>query len=371
MKIFKSTNNDTTFIKQLLDVINPNIMRSIVKKYSADYRTQSFDSYSHFFTMMYLQLNDSKSLRCCITELQNDVDIDTNIHVPSLSQLSRKNSTRDYRVFEELFYHLLKKLKKKLGVKEFNSQFRQIKAFDSTIIDIATKLAPHLHYDKDISAIKMSTLFNLTEATPERVNIVKGTVNDRKCIDGFIENSNFLYLFDRGYYNYSWYDELTRKGINFITRQVSNACVEEIHSYYTGLDDTYDYDIILGSDYSKNKTEFLYREILIFDKDENEVRFLTNIFNLPVQRILELYKMRWQIELFFKWIKQNLRIKHWIGHNENAIKIQLYSSLIAYVLIRLIQEEINNTYSILKITRIIRVYITKKVNLLSVFISLC
>ncbi|MGL5313590.1 MAG: DUF4372 domain-containing protein, partial [Peptostreptococcaceae bacterium] len=77
MKIFKSNSNNTTFIKQLLDVINPNVMRSIVNKYSTDHRTQSFDSYSHFFTMMYLQLNDSKTLRCCITELQNDIDIDS------------------------------------------------------------------------------------------------------------------------------------------------------------------------------------------------------------------------------------------------------------------------------------------------------
>ena len=145
--------------------------------------------------------------------------------------------------------------------------------------------------------------------------------------------------------------------------------MEEVKSRYTGIDHIYDYDVILGSDYSKNKTEFKYREILIFDNNEKEVRFLTNIFNLSAQEILNLYKMRWQIELFFKWIKQNLRIKHWIGRNENAIKIQLYSALIAYVLIRLIQEEINNKYSILKITRIIRVYITKKVNLLSVFIT--
>ena len=103
MKIFKSNNNDTTFIKQLLDVINPNIMRSIVKKYLGDYKSQSFGSYSHFFTIMYMQLNNYKSLRCCITELQNDIDIDSNIYVPSLSQLSRKNSTRDYRIFEDIF----------------------------------------------------------------------------------------------------------------------------------------------------------------------------------------------------------------------------------------------------------------------------
>ena len=103
--------------------------------------------------MMYLQLNESKTLRCCITELENDIDIDTNVYIPSLSQLSRKNSTRDYRIFEDVFYHVLRKLKKKLGVKRFNSQFKQIKAFDSTMIDIATKLAPDLHYDKNISTI--------------------------------------------------------------------------------------------------------------------------------------------------------------------------------------------------------------------------
>ena len=149
---------------------------------------------------------------------------------------------------------------------------------------------------------------------------------------------------------------------------MSNACIEEVKSYYTGIDDIYDYDIILGSDYSKNKTQFIYREILTFDKDEKEVRFLTNIFNLPVEEILKLYKMRWQIELFFKWIKQNLRIKHWIGHNENALKIQLYTALTAFILIRLVQEEINNKYSILKITRIIIIYITKRIDLVTVFI---
>lgn len=186
MKVFKSTNNDTTFIKQLLDVINSNAMRSIINKYSGNYRSQSFDTYSHFFTMMYLQLNESKTLRCCITELENDIDIDSNVYIPSLSQLSRKNSTRDYRIFEDIFYYVLRKLKKRIGVK-------QIKAFDSTIIDIATKLAPDLYYDKNISAIKMSTLFNLTEATPEKVNIVKGTVNDRKCIDGL---TIFIYLIE-------------------------------------------------------------------------------------------------------------------------------------------------------------------------------
>lgn len=93
MKTFKSTNNNTTFIKQLLDIINSNTMLSIINKYSGNYRSQSFDTYSHFFTIMYLQLNESKNLRCCIAELENNIDIDCNVYIPSLSQLYRKNST--------------------------------------------------------------------------------------------------------------------------------------------------------------------------------------------------------------------------------------------------------------------------------------
>ena len=273
MKILKSTTNDTTVIKQLLDVINTNTMWSIVKKYSGDYRSQCFDSYSHFFTMMYLQLNESKSLRECITQLQHDVDIESNIYVPSVSQLSKKNSSRDYRIFEDIFNYLLKQLKKQLGIKTFNSQFKQIKAFDSTTIEIASKLAPQLHHQGNSSGMKTSTLFNLTEATPEKVHIVNAKVNDKKCIDGFIDDTEVLYLFDRGYYNYEWYDKLTNAGNSFITRQVSNSCIEEVKSYFTEIDDVFDYDVILGSDYRKNKTSYVYREILTFDEIGKEIRF--------------------------------------------------------------------------------------------------
>ena len=120
----------------------------------------------------------------------------------------------------------------------------------------------------------MSTLFNLTEDTPKKVNIVKETINDRKCINGFIKNNDCLYLFDRCYYNYSYYYEVPKNSVSFITRQISNACIEEVHFYYTELKNTYDYDVIIDSDYSKNKTKFIYRKILTFDKNENKVRLL-------------------------------------------------------------------------------------------------
>jgi IS4 transposase len=222
------------------------------------------------------------------------------------------------------------------------------------VIDLPFKLAKYFQYDmkQKRSAVKISTLFNGEH--PERVNIVTAKINDRKCIDGMFEDKEFIYLFDRGYYNYKWYDTLCNDGFKFITRQASNACVEEVRSAYVNNDLIFDYEITLGSDYSKNKTHNTYREILTFDENEEEFRLLTNIFDMPAEDILQLYRFRWKIELFFKWIKQNLKIKKCIGYNENSIKIQIYTALITYMLIYILKNNLKVTTPMLKITRIIK-----------------
>jgi IS4 transposase len=122
-----------------------------------------------------------------------------------------------------------------------------------------------------------------------------GKVNDRKCIDDMIKNKNCIYLFDRGYYDYSWYNKLTDDEFKFITRQPSNACVEEIRSTYVDNDLIFDYEITLGTEYSKNKTHNTYKEILTFDENEKEFRVLTNIFDMSPEDILLLYRIRWKI----------------------------------------------------------------------------
>jgi hypothetical protein len=369
VKIISSQYNNTTVMTQLLNVINSNFIKSTIDEYSSDYRCIDFDTTSHLYTMIYLQLNNSKSLRGCITELKNNPNLDSNIYIPSVSQLSRKNANRDYRVFEDIYFELLRKLKKSMSVKDYNAKFRNIKALDATVISIGGKLAPHLLHREKRAAIKMSTVFNITEDLPELVNIVKARTHDRNCIDGFFQNIDDLYLFDRAYSDYKLYDKLTDEGYKFITRLKSNASIEEIKSIYTGIEDLYDCYIILGDEATNNKTKHLYREISMFDEDKKPITFLTNIFDISAQEVADLYRQRWKIELFFKWIKQNLKIKHWLGYNENAIKIQLYTALISFILVRMIQESVSKKYKKIEIIRIIRVNLTNKKKLNEIFIT--
>jgi hypothetical protein len=349
--------NNKTVFKKITDVINGRLVNKIVKKYDSDYRIQHFDTQSHVNSMIYNQISQTNSMRGLIDKLQYSPKLKQMINVPSTSQLCRKNSTRDYRIFEDIYYEVMGLATKKLGFKKANEHFKSIKAIDSTIVQVAASLAPNLYNHNKKAGMKMSTMLNVSNFIPEKVEIVPGKINDRKCITDFIKDKNTVYVFDRGYVDYKWYDYLTEQGFKFITRQIENVAVQEEKSFYTGNDQVFDYEVFLGTYYNKNMTKYTYREILTFDKDDNEVRILTNIFDIPVEAILETYRLRWQIEVFFKWIKQNLKIKRWIGYNENAVKIQLYSALITYILLILLRLELKSKLSMCSFTKIITMYL--------------
>lgn len=192
---------------------------------------------------------------------------------------------------------------------------------------------------------------------PERINIVKGNINDRKCIDNMFRDKDCIYVFDRGYYDYRWYDQLTESGFKFVTRGVKNSIVMEEKFLDSNINkDIYDTEVIMGSTPGGNLTFNKYREIMCFYDNDEVITFITNIFDLSKEDIINIYKKRWEIELFFKWIKQNLRIKKFIGYNENAVRIQIFSALITYMLIYLFCKKQHSKvkYSILIVTRIIR-----------------
>lgn len=365
----KFINNNKIFFRKITEVISGNVLRQRVKKYKSDYRTQFFDTASHLYSMLFFQIKGLDSLHDLQTQVANNTRLRSMINIPSVSQISRKNSNRDYRVFEDIFYYLVGYIQRRFGQVRINKELPVLKIIDSTMIDLSFELAKHFRYDKKQkrSAVKISTLFN--GRYPEKVHIVTGKVNDRKCIDGMIKDKDCIYLFDRGYYDYKWYDNLTDTEYKFITRQPSNACVEEIKSTYVNNDLVFDYEITMGTDYSKNKTKNTYREILTFDEKEDEIRILTNIFDLSAETILYIYKMRWQIELFFKWIKQNLKIKKCIGYSENSIKIQIYTALIAYLLIYILQKTTNCNISMLVLTRLININLLEKKEDVFIYLS--
>lgn len=341
---------------ELIGEISASFLKSTIKKYDGNYRTQHFDTESHLYSLLYSNFRNCKSLRELQTELSSNQKLNHLINVPSLSQFSRKNALRDYRIFEDIFYHLMNKAKRRFSeVNLFKDKF-PIKIMDASVVLVALKLVPHLQMDKDRAGVKFNTLFN--GEFPEKINICKSKVNDRRCKDGLIEDTGCIYLFDRGYYDYKWYDQLTDKGIKFVTRGVKNAVVMD--EEFLGSEkekDIYDSIIRMGTTVSNNLTVHKYREVMTFTEDGEPITFITNIFDLTKEEVILMYKKRWEIELFFKWIKQNLRIKKSIGYNENAIKIQIFSALITYMLIYLkckIYRQ-NVKYEMLKITRILRV----------------
>jgi hypothetical protein len=350
--IVNNINNKLVFHK-LIAEIGGSFVDSTIRKYSGDYRCQHFDTKSHINSMIYLNIRGCKSLREVDGEIASNKKLRGLINVPSVSQFSRKNATRDYRIFEDIFYHLVNKAKRRFGAVRLLKDIPPVKIIDSTSILVALKLAPHLKMDDERAGIKVSTLFN--GEYPEKINIVKGQTNDRKCIDGLLDDKTSIYVFDRGYYDYSWYDKLTEQGIRFVTRGTKNSVVME-EKILTSIPDknVYDTEIVMGSTISKNLTSKSYREIMTFDKDGEPVTFITNMFDIPTDDVIKIYKHRWEIEIFFKWIKQNLRIKKFIGYNENAIRIQIFSALISYMLIYLCCCVAVAKYSMLTLTRIVR-----------------
>ena len=347
------TNNNKLVFHKLIAEIGGSFLDKTIRQYGGDYRSQHFDTRSHINSMLYLNIKDCKSLRCVKDEISSNNKLKRLINVPSVSQFSRKNATRDYRIFEDIFYYLVEKSKKKFGATRLIKEIPPLKIVDATVILVALKLATHLQMDKERAGIKVSTMFN--GEYPEKINIVKGKINDRKCIDDMFNDKSSIYVFDRGYYDYRWYDDLTEEGIKFVTRGVKNSVVMEEQLIDSSLEnDIYDAEVIMGTSSSKNLTKHSYREIMTFDEDGEPVTFLTNIFDLTKEEIILIYKHRWQIEVFFKWLKQNLRIKKFIGYNENAIKIQIFSALISYMLIYLFCKTTNSVFSMLALTRIVR-----------------
>lgn len=169
------------------------------------------------------------------------------------------------------------------------------------------------------------------------------------------QDKGSIYVFDRSYYDYRWYYKLTEQKIKIVTRGIKNSIVMEEQTIYSNPDkDIYDTEVVLGSTPGGNLTFKNYREIMTFDEKGEPVTFITNIFDLPASDIIKIYKHRWKIELFFKWIKQNLKIKKYIGYNKNAIKIQMFSALISYMLIYLCCNVTVAKYSMLTLICIVR-----------------
>lgn len=338
--------------RKLIKIIDGDIGRNLRKANNQYKYSKCYTGRDHILAMLFLQISGCDGLRDTDTKYKKSSKLLKDFNLPSYSQISRLNKSKSSNLFKNIFEDLLLKAEKEIKFLPQMKEFKDIKIIDSSIVNIGKGLAPELYYENDKSAVRISTLLSIGTNLPNRIKIVPAKVGERSCIDGYVDSDKNIYLFDKGYYKYSWYDEMSANNYRFITRQQSNATTEEYLSTYTGKDNLYDYLVTMGSDYSKNKTKYKYREILYFDSDsDEEFRLVTNIFDMPAEDIVSLYKKRWNIELFFKWIKQHLTIKKWVGRTLNAISIQIYCALIIYILLILMKYRFKSNLSTFDVFR--------------------
>ncbi|MCJ7714977.1 MAG: IS4 family transposase, partial [Anaerolineales bacterium] len=345
----------------------------IVNKYKGDYHTKHFKCWDHLASMMIAHIRQECSLR--------DIDITLNAHASKLyhigikqcpkSTLGDANELRDYRIYEEFAKTLMHRARREYAKTELALEVdNAVYALDASTIDLTLSVYPWAKFRKTKGAIKMHAMLDLRGNLPAFLYITDGKVHDVKAAPYVPIEPEGIYIVDRAYVDFSWLWSIQRRGAFFVTRLKKAIKWTRIFSHPVdkSLGLRSDQEILLASKKSKN----LYPERLrrVTFRDETKARtlvFLTNNFVLSSETIAALYKARWEIELFFKWIKQNLKIKTFLGTSPNAVKIQIWIAMVVYLVIAILKERYHLDFAMSKLLHFLEVNLFEQKPLLSIF----
>jgi len=368
-------NNCTILLNKLLEIIDKDFLENLVDKYNSDYKVHKLTTEVHLLYLLYYHLTEKDSLEDFVSELKYNQKLNQALPKISKSQLSRKNESRDYRIFFEIFQHLFDKLNAQQGLRKTLKDIGSVKIIDSSTVSLCLSLFPWAKFRSSKGGIKLHTLYDLNTESPENIIVTNAVIHDKEVFDKLAFNIGVTYLFDRAYIKYQKFDEFIENDIYFVTKAKSNTKVQIINSLDLTNQDKennilLDANIMLGDHTSKTRMKHEMRLVKVktVDRDNKEktINILTNRFDLEAHVIAQLYKERWEIELFFKWIKQHLKIKRFFGQNENAVLSQIYSAIILFLLLKLIKKESKFKGTLLELTRIIKysmfLYIKKTFN---------
>lgn len=363
----------TTVFSQLMQQLPWRRFQTLVDRYQGDYKAKTFLCAEHFRVMSFAQLTYRESLR--------DIEVCLRAMGPKLyhmgirstvsrNNLSNANEKRDWRIYAE-FAQILIQQAKALYIDDtaFPDLDATVYALDSTTIDLCMTLFPWAHFRRTKSAVKMHTLLNLCGNIPEFILITEGCVHDVNVLDHMIPLPGAYYVMDRGYLDFERLYALHTLKAYFVTRAKKNFQFQRRYSHpvdrSTGL--VCDQTVVLTGYYPKQYYPEVIRRIKYRDPDGRVLVFLTNDFSIPALIVADLYKGRWQIELFFKWIKQHLRIKAFYGTSANAVKTQIWIAVCVYLLVALTKKRLGIDHSLYTILQILSVSVFEKMPLLQAF----
>jgi len=359
-----------------MDFITTHDFNQCVKRYNGNYKIKNFTCWEQFLCMAFAQLTYRESLRdiqACLRAANKKL-----YHMGIRSKVSRNtlahaNQIRDWRIYADFAQVLIKEARKLYINEDFGVQLAQtVYALDSTIIDLCLSLSPWALFRKKKGAVKLHTLIDLRGNIPTVIFITHGKVHDVNILDDLFIEAGAIYVMDRGYLDFGRLYMIHQSSAFFVTRAKSNFDFKRLYSKRvdkaTGV--LCDQIVTLQGFYAKKSYPDKLRRIKYYDADKKKrLVFLTNNFLLPALTIAEIYRCRWQVELFFKWIKQHLRIKAFYGTSENAVKTQIWIAISVYVLVAIIKKRLNLNLSLYTILQILSVSLFEKTPVLQALTS--
>ncbi|HNZ55699.1 MAG TPA: IS4 family transposase [Candidatus Paceibacterota bacterium] len=361
-------NTGQTVFSQLIDFLPKKQFDQCVRRYHGNHRIKSFSCFDQYLCMVFAQITYRQSLRdietCLLAMKQKLYHCGIRANV-CRSTLAEANENRDWRIYADFAQILIDKARTLYANEDFGVQLdREVYALDSSTIDLCLSLFPWAKFRQYKAAVKIHTLMHLKGSIPTFIRITDGKVHDVNILDDLVLEPGAIYVMDRGYLDFARLFTFTQTLSTFVTRAKTNFDYRRL-SYRevdkaTGL--RCDQTIRLNGFYTSQEYPAVLRRIGYCDIDSNKkFIFLTNNFSLNALTIAQLYKCRWRIEIFFKWIKQYLRIKTFFGTSENAVKTQIWIAISVYVLAAIVKKELKLELSLGEILQILSIVLFEKV----------
>ncbi len=367
-------NAGKTLFAQLMDFLPWSTFNRYVARYGGDKGVRTLTCAEQFRVMAFAQLTYRESLR--------DIEVSLSAQASKLyhmgfrepvrrSTLADANELRDWRIYADFAARLIIQARalyasEDLGLELSNTVY----ALDSTTIDLCLSVFPWAHFRTTKAAVKMHTLLDLRGSIPSFIHVSDGKLHDVHALDLLTPEAGAIYVMDRGYVDFARLHRLHLAGAFFVTRAKSNLKAHRVYSAPTDRDTGIlcDQTIALEGFYSKQDYPTYLRRVRFKDPETGKTLvFLTNQMSLPAATICALYKSRWQVELFFKWIKQHLRIKQFFGTSENAVKTQIWIAVSVYVLVAIVRKKLNIDASLYTLLQVLSLTLFEKMPLQQAF----
>jgi len=360
-------NQGQTIFSQVIDFLPWKKFRQCVNRYNGDYRISSFTCYNQFLCMAFAQLTYRESLRdieCCLRAMREKLYHMGIRGKVSRSTLADANELRDWRIYSDFAQVLIHEARRLYIDDDFGLELKEtVYALDSSTIDLCLSVFPWARFRKTKAAVKLHTLLDLRGDIPTFIWITDGKVHDVNVLDHLIPEPGAIYIMDRAYLDFQRLYQMHQSSAVFVTRSKTNTGLRRIYSHK--VDKTIgvkcDQTVVPTGFYSKKDYPEKLRRVKYFDAEKGRsFVFLTNQFTLPALTITELYRYRWRVEVFFKWIKQHLRIKKFFGTSENAVKTQIWIAISTYVLVAIMKKRLKIDLTLYTILQILSISLFEK-----------